>query len=181
MRIAIVGSAGVGKTTLATTLSSHLELPLSPDPVRPLLGELNLPAPNRQTDADRLALCDAVLNRRMAFESSHDAFVADRAALDTAVYWLRWCPARAFPSETAALLARARQHMARYTHVLLLPWGALPLEDDRVRTPDPWYQYGMHALTRGVLADWGVPYVEVSRELRSVEARVATCMEIVAA
>ncbi len=174
LRIALVGSAGVGKTTLAERLAADLGVPVSPDPVRPLLAELGFTAPNSLSDGQRLELCQKVLARRIAFEETHDSFVADRAALDTAVYWLRWC-SRGSNDATAALVAAARAHMRRYSHVFLLPWGALPLVDDATRTPDSWYQYGMHALTLGVLEEWGVEHMAIPKDAVSLKDRVEIC------
>lgn len=178
LRIALVGSAGVGKTTLAERLAAELGLPLSVDPVRGLLAELGLNAPNSLNDGSRLDLCQKVLARRIAFEGAHASFVADRAALDTAVYWLRWCP-RGANDATAALFATARSHMTRYSHVFMLPWGALPLVDDATRTPDRWYQYGMHALTLGVLRDWNVPHLALPASCVAIEDRVEFCVNAV--
>ena len=41
--------------------------------------------------------------------------------------------------------------MAGVDGVVVLPWGAIPLADDGIRTPNPWRQLHFQALLEGLL------------------------------
>jgi len=143
-RIGITGSAGTGKTTLAGDLSRTLDLPLQEEWMRGRLAagfdfhQLTREQHRRllSDDADLLA----------GHLARADGMVTDRTPLDMAAFWL----ANGFgvddPAATEALLARAICAMADYSLVVLLPWGAMRIQADGVRSTNPWLQLHHHAV-----------------------------------
>src|SRR3546814_2557959 len=76
-------------------------------------------------------------------------FVADRVALDFAAFWLYF----GFGFDAAAterFMGRVRAVVGRCDRILMLPWGALPLVADGIRTPNPWVQLHFQALIEGL-------------------------------
>jgi nicotinamide riboside kinase len=147
--IGITGSAGIGKTTLATALAARLGSHLVPEVMRDrLVAGFDLHQLTRQGHR-ALLLGDATdLARRLATADS--SLVTDRTPLDMAAFWLSNGYGVDDPAATEALLARAICAMADYCRVILLPWGVLPLADDGVRVANPWLQLHFHEIIAGL-------------------------------
>src|SRR3546814_18724681 len=47
-------------------------------------------------------------------------------------------------------MGRVRAAVGRCDRILMLPWGALPLVADGIRTPNPWVQLHFQALIDGL-------------------------------
>ena len=151
-RIALSGSAGTGKSSLGRVLAEHLGVPYIEERMRLRLegglrlGELSPPA------------WRGLMHELWAEHAAEEArctggFVADRSSLDFFAFWLHY---GLFDdeAETAAMLGTLRTHAETYDHILLFPWGVLPLEDDGVRATNPWLQLRFQTLLEGVLERW---------------------------
>ena len=82
---------------------------------------------------------------------AHGGFVCDRSPLDMAAFWLYY----RFAFDVAAtgdFMAAAHALLARFDLVVLLPRGAIPLEDDGVRSANPWVQLHFDALLDAMVA-----------------------------
>ncbi len=152
-RLALSGSAGTGKTTLARALADHLELPYIPEGMRERI-EAGFNPHDAGPDGLR-ALISELWEEQAAREDAavrdHGGFVADRSAVDFAAFWLHYGFAWD-AAATRAFFARTLQASDRYDRVLVLPWGALPLVADGVRTPNPYLQRQFQATLEGLLA-----------------------------
>lgn len=148
-RIAIVGSAGTGKTTLAEAAAARLNLPLIADAMRRRLTEgLDLHAMSR---ADHRRLLERQAAGWAEEASRPGGFVSDGSALDFAAFWLANGYAIDDPDGFERLLDAARAAIARLDHVFLLPWGAIPLAADGVRYANPWHQLHAQSVIEGLL------------------------------
>jgi broad specificity phosphatase PhoE/nicotinamide riboside kinase len=150
-RLALSGSAGTGKTTLGRRLAAALEVPfieegmrqriedgldvhaLGHDGLRALVQELW----REQVHAERAAIHAA------------GGFVSDRSSIDFAAFWLHYH----FLEDpgTASFIHQTLAHQTAYDRIVLLPWGALPLAADGVRSPNPWLQRLFQATLEGLL------------------------------
>ncbi len=176
-RIAISGSAGVGKSTLAAALAGKLGLPYIPEGMREYLvsGAPGLHALSRAGLRDLLLrLWSERLEREAA---APNGFVADRSSYDFAAFWLFYGFAEAEDPVTDAYL-RAAMDPARYDIVALLPFGVIPLVDDGVRSTNPWRQLHTHLLIEGMVARCALRTCSIAAQ--SVDARVDELLGVLA-
>lgn len=146
----MTGSAGIGKTTLALTLSGALGVPVLPEEMRGRLEAGHSLQGLTRAEHRALLVEDAETLAGRA-EAAPQGFVADRTPLDYVAFWL--CggyPADA-PEATERLVERAAAATAAWDVVLLLPWGDLPLQDDGIRFANRWHQFQIHAIIEGLL------------------------------
>lgn len=148
LRIAVSGSAGVGKSTLTRRLAAELGVPWIGEGMREYLERTG-------TDLHTLGhlgvrdLVRQLWEERKDAEAAAGSFVADRASHDFGAFWLYYQFASAdavtetFMAETLA--------PSRYDAIFLLPWGKIPLVDDGIRTPNPWTQLHLQLVLEGLL------------------------------
>lgn len=165
MRIALSGSAGTGKTTLARALSAACGLPLIPEEMRERLEAGALPL-SALPPAEGLRVLEHLWAERLALEARLGAFVADNGALDFAAYALHHgCVGdRGHPFVRTCLA-----HAPHYDATLLLPWGALPYERDGVRCDDPEQERRFQVCLDGLLPQ--VPEIRLHALPRALTAR----------
>lgn len=75
--------------------------------------------------------------------------ICDRAPVDYAAFWLYY----GFGSDedaTREFFAKAEAAMTRLDLIVLLPWGAIPLVADGVRSPNPWRQLHFQTILEGL-------------------------------
>lgn len=163
LRIALSGSAGTGKTTLAQLLAERLHLPLIPEAMRTYLeaGGLRLEC---LPQADAASILTCFVQDLQAQETRLGAFVADNGALDLAAY-ARWygCE-RTFQKMPWA---------GRYDAVVLLPAGVLPYVRDGVRRDDAEEEARFQRLleTMAEASPLGSGLLRLPRHLPTPEAR----------
>lgn len=173
-RLALSGSAGVGKTSLGNRLSAEFGVPYIPEGMRKRLENgLNLhDLTHRQLQELVVVLWEEQKAAEQAAMDQHGGFISDRSAVDFAAFWLYYH----FVEDEAAserFFADTLGWFANYDRVVLLPWGVLPLQADGVRSSNPWVQRHYQAVLEGLLSR-EVHDDRVLRlpELVSLEARV---------
>lgn len=184
IRLALCGSAGVGKTTLGRALARRFEVPFIEEGMRRRLeaglvpGEL---APQALEDLFA-ELWQEQLEAQLAAVDTHGGYVADRSAFDFGAAWLQYTSLEDRQRTSAWMLARLTD-AEEHTHVVLLPFGGLPLEGDGIRHDDPWFQFRFQAVVEHLLArharkDVCIPVPPACQALEDriafVEARLAT-------
>jgi nicotinamide riboside kinase len=157
MRIALSGSAGTGKSTLAALLGRRLGLPVIGEGMREHLERTGVEL-HRLSHSEFRALVWSLWEEREEAEARAEreagGFVADRAGVDYAAFWMYYHFARE-DVDTAALMREALAP-GRYDHIFLLPWGAIPLVADGVRTADRFVQLHVDLLIRGLAERHGL-------------------------
>ena len=148
MKIAVSGSAGIGKTTLAQNLAQAMNIAYIPEHYEPLFD-------SRDSPPDVLAeLFNQVLDIKLSEQAKHSSFVADRCPADLLNLWLR---RKLFflPEASHVFHSRCHEAMGSYDLIVIPPWGALPLqptdlrERKQRRVTNPWLQLLNHASIAG--------------------------------
>ncbi|MDP2317078.1 MAG: ATP-binding protein [Pseudomonadota bacterium] len=167
-RIAVTGSAGVGKSTLARRLAAELGVPYIAEGMREYLERTG----DNLHDLGHAGMRSLVLRlweeRKEAEARATTGFVADRAGYDFGAFWLYYQFA-AQDEDTERLLAETLAP-GRYDGVFLLPWGRIPLAADGVRTPNPYTQLHFQCLLEGLLRRYDAEAIEIAT--LGVEERV---------
>lgn len=158
MKIALSGSGGTGKTTLANSVSKRLGIPAIPEFAREVAAEMGIPEIRQMTSEQSYEFQNRILQRKIDEEAKHETFIADRSTADNIAYYLRWCARDNDDSKNAEYVSKCIGHLDTYDLVMILPWQGIPLEDDGFRSARLYYQYGIHCLIVGILKDNGVDY-----------------------
>jgi nicotinamide riboside kinase len=180
-RIAISGSAGVGKTTLAARLADQFEVPLVEELMRPLI-ESGVDLHDLSADQRKALVLDlydqATTAMRNAIET-HGGFVCDRSPADFAAFWLHY--GFGGDAETDAFMSRTATDCALVELTVLLPWGSIPLIDDGVRLSDRWRQLHFQTVVEGMSRRFftGARLVEVPNGVTEIDERIAWVCELV--
>lgn len=179
VRIALCGSAGTGKSTLARRLARELGLPYIAEGMRARLeAGLDLHALGRE--GLRALVEELWREQRDAEARATEGFVADRSSYDFAAFWLHYGLHVGREDDGAGFRAWCA-HGARYERVIVLPWGVLPLAADGVRSTDPWTQLRFQAIVEGILARFAPPGQALAVSgTTDLETRVREALEGVA-
>ena len=174
-RLGLSGSAGTGKSTLGRALAAALDVPYLPEGMRSRLeAGLDL---HSLTHAALQALVEELWEEHCAAEDEASrvagGFVADRSAVDFAAFWLHYRFTEDAPA-TARFFSSTFGRLSVYDHIVLLPWGVLPLVADGVRTSNPWIQRHFQATVEGLLfREVAAPQLLVLPPVQSLSERVA--------
>jgi thymidylate kinase len=163
MKIAFIGTHGVGKTTLCYDLAAALKRrDLTVELVREVARECPLPI-NRDTTLKAQAW---ILHTQIAWElqaeAKADVVVCDRAVLDNFCYLKR-----ASSGEPAERILESLVHAWTKTYDFLfrVPIIGDP-RFDGVRDTDRSFQHEIDDLIGETLATWGVPFQQLDRHDR---------------
>jgi nicotinamide riboside kinase len=170
MRIAITGSAGTGKSTLACALSERLGLALVPEGMREYLERTGVDLHDLGPEGLKAVVLQLWRERQQAEDT--ERFVADRCSVDFATFWLYY--RFEFDPGTAEIQAAFARHAERYDRVVVLPHGSITLAHDGVRVTNPWTQLHFQLLLEGMLARTVPPakLLRVPPQLHSLEERL---------
>jgi len=176
MKIAISGSAGTGKTTLATALAAKRGCSFVAEHFDDFFDDnAAFIKPARRLQQRIIA----TLEQKDAIENHCGDFVADRCAIDLFNLWLS-LGYGVSEKKTAELYKRCRAYITKYDRIVVLPWGALPLTQvepavgRRRRVMNRWHQLFNHSTMVGLLQQWVEPsrVTMVPFEMTEIDARV---------
>lgn len=180
-RLALSGSAGIGKSTLGRELARRLEVPFIDEGMRRRL-EAGLQLHGMDEDTHRallVELWEEQVREEDAAAAAHGGFVADRSCVDFAAFALLFHSH--VPEFCEAFVPRVLAAVGRYDAVIVLPWGVLPLEVDGYRSTNRWYQRRFQSTVEGLVRRevapgraWFLPGLEdLEARLDWVRERVA--------
>lgn len=175
-RLALSGSAGVGKTTLAQALAARWSLPYVDEGMRKRL-EAGLALHDLDREQKRhllLELADEAYAGQQLAITANGGFISDRSPIDQIAFWLHYGFAQDPDEETAEVVERQIMRTAIVDVVVLLPWGVLPLKDDGVRRSNSFVQLHYQALVDGLLRNFLPPdkLVVMPKDVVKLEERI---------
>ena len=150
-RIVIIGSAGVGKTTLLNNLKKNWGLKIIPELAREICKQLGYKNIYEIKDHDKFRLL--ILQEQFKLEEKYNEFISDRSTIDCWVHWVRWSwnSKKTFESEKYFKLAYTQA--LKYSHIIYIPRLFKP-KDDGFRWNDEDYQNQIDRLFKEVLLEW---------------------------
>ena len=142
IRIAFCGSAGTGKTTTMEEINKILELPVVGEGVREWMADNKITHLRELSARDTMRLQMEIMRNKGGKEKTLQRFIADRTMLDAAAYCMYWLGRenemqRGIQQYLTDCMAHTIQN---YDYIFLFPYGAIPLEDDGIRSAKPVYQ-----------------------------------------
>lgn len=165
-RIALSGSASVGKTTFANDFSIKYEYPIIIEGVREWLRDNNIDNFLEMSDEDKYRMQHEILESKIKTEKSLDFFIADRSTIDNAIYMLN--NKIITDIELDEYIYKCVDH-ARNTYdvIIFFPPNLIPFEDDGVRYPNYPYQLKISYMIRGLLTSSGIPTIFIESSDRT--------------
>ena len=147
-RIAISGSAGTGKTTLAKALAARLQVPYLEEGFRKR-REAGLDPHDLSQAEHRVLLMELYEEAIAAAAGCNGGFIQDRCPLDFLAFWLHYGFWRE-DADSAAFYARVQKDLDQYDHVIVLPWGTFDITADSIRSTNRWLQLKYQVLFEGL-------------------------------
>lgn len=156
MKIAFIGTHGVGKTTLCYELAARLKKKsVDCEIVKEVARGCPLPI-NRETNLlAQLWILHSQIAREVEMVAQHQVVVCDRAVVDNYAYLVQ----AAGEQPMAARLVR--DWIQSYDLLLRVPMGRGPTQTDGVRDVDPDFQTAIDRRIVLLLADWKIAHCDL--------------------
>ena len=152
-RIAVSGSAGIGKSALCSRLAGAYGYPLIPDMIDTVLrkhGYGSWRDVGSPTEAVDIRLDG--LQRKIESETNSETFISDKSVIDYLAYWDLNTASDASHEDRERFESAVADHLGRYDLILLLLWGRMPIQKLDRRRVDRVHQFRVHsAITRRML------------------------------
>ncbi|MGA7617672.1 MAG: ATP-binding protein [Thermoanaerobaculia bacterium] len=156
MKVAFIGTHGVGKTTLCYELAARLKKQsLDCEIVKEVARGCPLPINQETNLLAQLWILHSQIARELEMVARHQVVVCDRAVIDNYAYLVH----AAGEQPMAARLVR--DWIQSYDLLLRVPAGRGPTQTDGVRDVDPDFQTAIDRRVRLLLADWKIDHLDL--------------------
>ena len=155
-RIVIIGSAGVGKTTLFNSLKRRLGLKPINEIARDLCIRLGYKNIYEIKDQEKFRFL--VLEEQIKLEEKYKEFISDRSTIDCWVHWVRWSWNKVETDrwgiyESEKYYELSRNQALKYSHIIYIP-RLFKGKEDGFRWNDESYQKQLNRLFKETLFEW---------------------------
>ena len=163
MKIALAGSAGTGRTTIAIRIAESIGHTSLTTLAKTILKEEGFQYGTYQTVEEFLA--NARLQRRLfdfkqESERNHKNFVTDRSWIDLAAYCIQGMQNRT-DFDISTFIEDCRGEVEKYDAIIHIPWGRQPLQFNGTRTINPWFQFIIDSIVCRLANEWQLEMIEV--------------------
>jgi len=172
MKIALAGSAGTGRTTIAIRVAEAIgHVPLT-NLAKTILKEEGFRYGTDQTVEEFLA---TNYRQRRLFqfkqenEAKHSDFVTDRSWIDLAAYCIQGMQSQ-IDFDMASFIEDCRAEVEKYDVIIHIPWGRQPLQSNGTRTINPWFQFIIDSIIYRMANQWKLEMIEVPVECGNPDA-----------
>lgn len=172
-KIGIIGCSGLGKSSIAGTVSERLGIPFlnSKDITRPILKQFEYKYSEDCFVESFLSERDLefeLVDRRIEAEAKlRDGFVTDRTTLECFCY--AFLSLHTYSEDEFSLLEMiCKSNMEQYTHLFRIPINAGWLEENGIRTMNVHLQRQIDILIKGIIEEWEIPVFNVPFEVAKV-------------
>lgn len=168
LRIGVIGSHGVGKTTLVNEISEQLKL----KPITEVARNYDVNSKDKET---LLKVQNLILNHQMLEESTlcNKGFISDRTTIDNLAYFI--LNTESTRAELGKYLEIAISNIDNYSHIFYIPIE-FPLISDGFRNSNMCFQMKIDDKIIEILNCFNIKYHTVSGGL---EQRVQTIIKSV--
>ncbi len=177
-RIVIIGSAGVGKTTLANKAKAKLRIKFISEQARVICKKLGYKNIYEIKDPDLFRF--TVLKEQIKTEEKLKQFLSDRSTIDCWVHWVRWSWGIKKTYESEKYFNLSFNQALKYSHIIYIPRLIKPKEDG-FRWNDENYQNQIDRLFHETLLEWGLmsrTYIIQSTKLKDRVSEVLDFLTI---
>lgn len=183
MKIAFMGAAGTGKSTLAKFVSASMDIPFVDVGSRSVANDMGFARPY---DVDAAGKRDEfqirLLAKKMEQENGMSSLVTDRTTVDHLAYWhvhsyVNLKMLSIVPGDMGDYRSAAIAHMNRYDVVFWCPFEVFnDMADDPVREKDSYY----HLMTEAIMVGLCVAGKVSTRIIRVVKSDLEERKNLVA-
>lgn len=170
MRICVIGSQCVGKTTLVNLLSQNLSLPLITEVARDFNKDDLNPCSSNCVDVQK-----QILKCQLDMENKYSSFISDRSSIDGLAYWLYGCANQVDYTENSKYFKKAMNNAKKYTHIFYLR-PEFEIVDDGFRSCDPQYQQDIDYYINLILDIFHIKHYQLTGNTKN---RLRKAMDII--
>jgi len=172
MKIALAGSAGTGRTTIAKQVALSIDhFPLT-NLAKSILRSEGFRYGTEQTVEEFLATKERqvyLYQCKKEKEGELEDFVTDRSWLDLAAYCIYGMQNNT-DFDISAFINDCKDEVEKYDAIIHIPWGRQPLQPNGTRTINPWFQFMIDSIICRLANQWKVQMIEIDATLENTEA-----------
>ena len=181
MRLGISGGPGIGKTTLATSLTNVFDLPLIPEGVEEWLRKHNRTSPHTLSTMEQNELQSYCFEFKILNESLIPRFVSDRTVIDGIVTCDLRIPKEHRTDKLVNLISKAHLHArTAYDLIIILEFGYYG-DEHPLRAKDIDIRVKEHSLILEYVKTNPIKHlllkIEESRDVKYLKSQVLSAFE----
>ena len=174
-RIVIIGSAGVGKTTLLEGLKKYIKLKTIPEQARVICKQLGYSNIYEIKDPHKFRW--QTLYEHIRLEEKYKEFISDRSTVDCWTHWVRWSWGATKTYESEKYFRLAFNQALKYSHIIYIPRLIKP-SDDGFRWNDEDYQNQVDRLLKETLLQWELMNKTYIVQSNQVKERIQEILQL---